>query len=440
MLLISFLFVGQIRAEIKKLNIDDAIKTALNNSFDAKTAKLSTQKAEAAVDEAFGNALPSLSISGQYTRNLQSPVFFMPNFFQNKMNETIAVKIGSDNAFQAAASVTQILFNSAVFTAVGTSKIYADASRDQRAGTFSKTIASVKKAFYGVLLAKEFSEAIQTSFKNANDNLKSVKALFDEGMIAEYDKIRAEVGVENIRPMMLQADAALANARNGLKMVLGVDMKDSIEVIGELAPPKDDIEIDENKALSTLTESNFDLQSLEKLKRVNQDIVSMRRSEYYPTIALFGNYVYQGQSNTFDFQTAKSSAVGINLSLSLFQGFQSNARVQQAQIDYETTDVRAKQLEEGLKMQLKNTLLQLKIAKSKMEAQSKTVSQAERGYEIALIRYKEGIGSQMEINDADNALVQSKVNKAQSVYEYISSLADYENLLGIMNNKYFTSK
>lgn len=426
-------------SEVKKYSLEEAIKTALINSYETKAAKLSTRKAEAAVDEAFGTALPSINVSGQYTRNLQSPVFFMPNFFQNKPNEIVSVKVGADNSFQAVASLQQILFNSAVFTAIGTSKIFADASKNQSAGVTTKTIASVKKAFYGVLLAKEFYSAIQTSFKNANDNLVTVKALFNEGMIAEYDKIRAEVGVENIRPIMLQAEAALANASNGLKMVMGIDMKENIEIDGNLTPEEFNAP-EESQIFQTLLSSNFDLQSVEKMKRVNQDIVSIRKSEYYPTLALFGNYVYQGQSNTFDFQTANSASVGLNLSLSIFQGLQTNARVQQAQIDFETTETKAKQLEEALIMQMKNTLLQIKLAKSKIDAQSQTVNQAQRGYEIAVIRYKEGTGSQMEINDADNALVQAKVNQAQAVFEFNSSVADYENLIGKIDNKYLNSK
>lgn len=439
-LLAFLIFIYGTNAATIKLTIDDAIKTALANSYDTRTSKLSVEKAEAQVDEALGTALPTLSLSANYTRNLLLPVFFFPNVFQNKPNEIMAIKVGADNSFQTSLNLQQILFNSAVFTAIGTSKIYADASKHLSAGVYSKTIAGVKKAFYGVLLAKEIQGALELSFKNANENLKTVQAMFNEGMIAEYDKIRAEVAVENIRPMMLQAQAAVSNATNGLKMAMGTSMNDSLEVVGELSQPVDNADFDEIKSIMTLLESNPDLQSLEEMKKVNMDLVSIKKSEYYPTIALFGNYMYQGQSNTFDFMTAKSSLVGLNFSLSLFQGLQTNARVQQAKIDYMTIETKAKQLEEALKMQLKNTLFQIQISKSKLAAQTQTVNQAQRGYDIAGIRYKEGIGSQMEINDADNALIQAKVNKFQAIYEFITALADYDYLMGKVESKYLNEK
>ncbi len=439
MLFISICIIpaGGLFSAVRTFSIEDAVKTGLNNNLEIKTARLAAQKADAAVDEALGNAYPSLSVSGQYTRNLKVPVFFMPNVFAGKPDEIITVAVGSDNAFQAAAQVTQILFNSAVFTGIGTSKIYSKVTLDQYRGAASKTITDIKKAFYGVLLAKEFNQAMATGFKNGSENVETVKKLFEEGMIPEFDKIRAEVALDNIKPMLLQSEAAVQNALNGLKMMLGVNMSDSIDVEGGLEMPDAGSQINEEEALKNMIANNYNLQALSKVRKVNEDLIAIQKSEYYPTLALFGNYVYQGQSNTFEFQTATSSAVGLNLSLSLFQGLQTNARVQQAKIELQTTDMKLKQLEEALKLQLKNAILQLQISKAKVDAQQRTVEQAQRGYEISLIRYKEGTGSQMEINDADGALVQAKVNKSQAIYEYITSVSDFENLTGTIPSKYF---
>ena len=439
LLLISILIIPSrgLFPAVRTFNIEDAVKTGLSNNLEIKTAQLAAQKAQAAVDEALGNAYPSLSVSGQYTRNLKVPVFFMPNIFAGKPDEIITVAVGSDNAFQAAAQVTQILFNSAVFTGIGTSKIYSKVTQDQYRGAASKTITDIKKAFYGVLLAKEFNKAMATGFKNGSENVETVKKLFIEGMIPEFDKIRAEVALDNIKPMLLQSEAAVQNALNGLKMMLGINQTDSIDVEGGLEMPDIATEFNEEAALKNMMANNYNLQALSKVRKVNEDLISIQKSDYFPTLALFGNYVYQGQSNTFDFQTATSSAVGLNLSLSLFQGLQTNARVQQAKIDLQTTDMKYKQLEEALKLQLKSAMLQLQISKAKVDAQQRTVEQAERGYEISLIRYKEGTGSQMEINDADGALVQAKVNKSQAIYEYITSVTDFENLTGTIPAKYF---
>lgn len=436
LVLIFFSFTLKNYSQTKVYTLDEALKTAVENSFDTKNAKLGLEKANAAVDEAFGTAMPSVNLTGQYQRNLKVPVFFMPNFFAGKPNEIVSVEMGAKNSFTTVASFTQILFNSAVFTAIGTSKIFTKASSNQYYGTISKTLNNVRKAYYGVLLAKSFNTAMNNAFKNGSENVEMVKKLYNEGMIPEFDKIRAEVALENLKPTLLQSESAVQNAMNGLKLAMGISVSDNIDVTGELEIPTQIPEIDENSELASLQRNNYDLLSLSQMINVNKDIIAMRKSEYYPTIALTGNYMYQGQSNTFEFLTAQSSSVGLNFSLSLFNGLQSTSRVQQAKIDLQTSETKFKQLEEVLKMQLKNSVLQIKYAKSKVEAQEKTVEQAQRGYEISLIRYKEGIGSQMEINDADNALTQAKVNKFQAIYELISAISDYENLTGKVDNKY----
>ncbi len=420
-----------------KINLDKAITTAIKYNYEARTAKYSIEKADQAVREALGNALPSLSVNANYTRNIQSPVFFLPDFQNPGSGKLTPIKVGSDNSFQTVASLNQIIFNSAVFTGLGTAKIFSAASREQYKSTISKTVSNVKKAFYGALLAKEFLEVMKMSLKNAEENLKSVDALFREGFIPEYDKIRAEVAVENIRPAILQAENAYNNALNALKLEMGVNINEKIDLEGELKIPEDS-EINIKKiSPEELANYNFDLKTFQLQKKVSEDLIEIEKSDFYPTVALFGNYIIQGQSNTLDFLTAKSLAVGINVSLSIFKGYQTDARTQQAKIDYMIFDERYKQLVELLKMQLDNSLNQMEIALNRIKVQQNTVKQAELGYNIATIRYKEGTGSQVEINDADTALRQARLNKTQAIYDFLVAKSDYENLIADIDKRYF---
>lgn len=420
-----------------KINLDEAITAAVKYNYEAKAAKYSIEKADQAVREALGNALPSLSVNANYTRNLQSPVFFLPDFQNPSSGKLNPIKIGADNSFQTVANLNQIVFNSAVFTGLGTAKIYSAASREQYKSVISKTVSNVKKAFYGALLAKEYLDVLKMSLKNAEENLKSVEALFQEGFIPEYDKIRAEVAVENIRPAILQAENNYNSALNALKLEMGMNINEKIELVGELKIPEDS-EINLKKiSPDELANYNFDLKAFQLQKQVSKEIIEIEKSDYYPTVALFGNYIIQGQSNTFDFLTAKSLSVGINLSLSIFKGFQTDARTQQAKIDYMIVDERYNQLYEVIKMQLDNAINQMEIALTRIQVQQNTVKQAELGYNIATIRYREGTGSQVEINDADTALRQARLNKSQAIYDFLVARSDYESLIGDIDKRYF---
>jgi outer membrane protein TolC len=259
-------------------------------------------------------------------------------------------------------------------------------------------------------------------------------------MIPEYDFIRAKVGVENLKPSVLQAENGYINALNALKMFMALDINDSIEIEGELKSFVKEGNFTEDELLNKSIQNNYDLKSLAIQKNVAEDFVTIRKSEYYPTLSAFYNYMFNGLSNKFNFINAQSSSFGLNLSMSIFQGFQSQARVEQANIDYLTLKDRYSQLKDALRLQITSALLQLTTAKERMKAQDENVSQAERGSEISRIRYKEGVGSQVEINDADVALIQASINRSQSVFDYLSAYADLDNLTGNVENRYIKMK
>ena len=115
------------------LTLEQALKVAVENNRELKSARMDMEKSDYRVNEAIGTALPNISASGQYSRALKKSVFFLPGFFVDPKapaDKIIAVEIGADNSLQFGFQATQILFNSAVFTGVGTAKIYQQASRD----------------------------------------------------------------------------------------------------------------------------------------------------------------------------------------------------------------------------------------------------------------------------------------------------------------------
>lgn len=426
---------SELYSQVRKLTLNEAVELALERNYDAQTAKLEVKKAEARKSEAVGHALPSLSVNATYINNLLKPKFFLPNFANPGSKELVPVEIGSNNAFTASAEFSQILFNSAVLTGIGTAKIYHEVSKEQYKSALNKTIANVRRNFYAVLLSKGVVDIMETTIGNARKNLVSVELMYKEGFIPEFDLIRARTSVQNLEPELLNARNNYNNLLNTFKMILAIDVRDSIELVGNI----EQIQVtlpDIKDVYEELKTVNYDLRAMAKLKQLNDEMINIYESEYYPTLVLFGNYQYQGQSNTWDFQTVNSASVGLGLSLSLFQGLQTNNRVQQAKIDYLTTNERYNQLYESIKLGLNNAYQRLNFATEKIEAVTGNIEQAARGYEIAEIRYKEGIGSQVEINDANTALANANLGYIQSLYDYLDAVIEIESIIGAVPNKY----
>ncbi len=430
----SLMYPPQISAQMK-LTLDRAIELAVEKNYDAKKARLAVQKAEARKDEALGNALPTINIDAGYTNNLLKPKFFLPDFTNPGSGELHPVEIGSNNAFKTSAKLTQILFNSAVFTGIGTAKIYYEASKEQYKSSLTKTISAVRKSFYGVLLAKELVKTFDTVLAAANRNLYVTEKMHQEGFVPEFDLIRAKTSVKNLEPELLNAKLNYYQLLNLFKFNLGLDVNDSVELVGEIkienyrVPSLDSL-------VNILDEVNYDLKALALVQEVQERKINVYKSGYYPALYLFGEYRYEGQSNDWNFQTFSSASVGIGLSYTLFNGLQTTYQVEQAKVDYLTSIEQYKQTYNALKMQLTNAFNKLETAHQKVKINEGNIDRARRGYEIAEIRYQEGTGSQVEINNAITALANAKLNFLKAAYDYLQATIELQELMGIVPDKY----
>ena len=446
-----FLIQGSVFAQTKTLTLDEAINTALKNNRDIIIAALNVTKAEAAVDEAFGYALPSVDVSANFSHFLQKPKMSFPDFEALLTNATYGIlfdegvlpvdnskfrpmdnklqSFAQTNNYEAKLQLTQTLFNSAVFNGIGASKIYVDLSKEELKRIISETILNVKKAFYGVLLTKNLYEITNLSFLNAQNNLSNVKAYQKEGLVSEFDLLQAEVRVENIRPVLLQMENALKNAKDGFKIILGVEQSEDIDVVGgfEYEPF---IIPSVGETVEHALQTNYSLKSLKIKRDVDEAFIDLDLAEYWPSLYGFANYSYAGSSDNLKFNNYSSAMVGVTFSINLFMGGQTKNRVEQSQIAVKQTEHQIGMFEDFISSQVKQKLNELKRVEALVEAQERNVNLATRAYEIATIRYKEGTGNQLEIENADIALRQARTNRLQAVYDYIVAKSELDQLLG----------
>lgn len=458
-LIVVLILSSQIFSQQKTITINDAINLALKNNTDIKVALLNVQKANAAVDEAFGYALPTVDFSANFSHFIEKPRMPFPDFAALLRNATYAIlfdeniiprdnrkflpletklqSFAQTNNFQTQIQVTQTLFSSTVFRGIGASQIYYNLSKAELNNQISKTVLSVQNAFYGALLLKKISEITEASFINANENLKNVESLFKQGLVSEFDLLQAQVAVENIRPVLLQMKNNFKNALDGLKLLIGLPQTEDIDIVGEFEYKSEELPTESNLVTEAL-QSNFGIKSLELKKQVDKEFIQLDVSEYWPNLYAFGNYTYSGSSDQWKFQTYSQMTVGVGLSINLWKGNRTKNRVEQATITYKQTEEMLNQYKNFLVTQVRSKLNELNRIKSLIEVQSKNVNVAERAYEISKIRYKEGTGSQLEIQNADLALKQARTNYIQSIHSYMINKFELEQILGKTSPSYLS--
>ena len=417
------------------LTIDKAVTIALQKNYDIKIAQLSVDKAQEQITEAYAGAWPKLSLNGQYTRNLKSPVLFIPpNTPFNPTPNTLTFSIGAKNSYNLGLSLSQTIFDPRLGTAISIAKKYSKYSDLNTESARDDVIAEVKETFYNVLLSKKLVNVNEESYKVAQANYENTGALYKQGVASEYDYLRAEVQLANVKPQLIQARNSLQLAKNALKNLLAMDLDTRIDVEGEFKVEKISQDLME-RSNELLKEKNPALLQMSLQKLMLEENVNIEKAAYLPSLSAFGSYDWQTQDNTFkfsDYNWANTITVGLQLTYTLFDGFKRSARIQQAKIDVENLEVTRNKTEAGLKISLMQSKLKMGEALDRIQAQEKSVQQAQRALEIAQTRYKEGVGTQLEILDTQNSLTQTRINYEKAVYDFLIAKTEWEKVLGII--------
>lgn len=415
------------------LTLDSALALALGQNRDIMIADKDRYRADAQISEAWAGAMPQISLTGLYTRNIMLPVLFLPpNTAFNPGNSTETLELGSNNSYLLGATFSQVLFSRKVGTALDIAHTYHDYSEEGYRAATQNVYLAVKKAFYGVLLARELAGANREGLDVVRSNVENVRLQYKNGNAAEYDLLRAEVELANTEPLQISADNALLLSLNALKNVLAIPLDTEIDVAGGFAfedVPEGMFRDAAREALS----SNPAIVQLALQEDMLEKNISIERANYFPTLSLIGSYQYQTQDNTFAFRNyfwATSLNIGLQVSFPLFDGFRTGARTEQAMIDRDKVHYARLKAEEGIRIQLQAAELGMGEAKKRIAGQERNIAQAEKAVRISQTRYRSGVGTQLELMDSQVAMTRARAAYARAMYDFLVAKAEWENISG----------
>lgn len=443
------------------LTLEDALRMALSRSRDLEDARLAYRNAEAQVREAWGSVYPTMDLSATFVRNLSVPTSFVPAVFFDPdapPDQLVPVQFGADNQWNFAIRAEQTVFQASVFLGLSAAERYRALQREGVRGRAHQVATRVRLAYYDVLLAQEAMRLNEESVRRVRKVLDETRAMNRAGLAADYDVLRLEVELANLEPNVRRARNAVAAAKRALAVELAVESLDSVEVAGSLAA-MDLVTIAENddanrgvlrfaglaeaeseaeEVVQLALAHRSDLRQLELLERLRATEVRVERSEYLPRISVFGSYSIAAQENGapefFGEPGARAYGrqVGVQVSLPLFAGFKRPARVAQRQAALRQVQAQYRLAAARAETEVRTLLDQVEEARARAQAQRQAVSQARRGFEIASAQYREGIGSQLEVTDAEVALRQSEFNYAEAVYDYLAARARLDEATGMV--------
>jgi outer membrane protein TolC len=362
-------------------------------------------------------------------------VMFMPESFAALMGGQRFMEMGYKNSYAGAISAQLPLVNFTIWQNLKNKQTEIDLIIEKTRASKIEMRKQVKDAYFALLLTKSSLNVLEKSYTNALETLKNIENSYKQGVVSEYDYIRAQVSVNNLNPTLINARNSLDLAKMQLKMILSLPSNINIIVNEELDTYSNKIH-----SVNTLDINNALVENTE-LKQMDLNIISLRNqlklinTQHLPSLTATGNYIYQTQSEDFkfkDYHWVSSASIGLNLNIPLFAGMTKINQAKQVKISINALELQKDYLKEGMSLSVQAAVNSMNAAKEQLIANKDAIKQAQRGYEIAKVRYEVGTGTLLELNDSELSMTQSNLNYQQSLYNYLSAQANLEKVMGVI--------
>jgi outer membrane protein len=394
------------------LSVEKVREVALEFNRDYLTAQQEIDKAESDIIRARAGALPDLRLNASYDRNLKIGSMFL---------DTVEIKTGFKNAFGASLSLRQAIWQGGkVFTAWAIAREYKKYAKERAAQVSREVVYNADVLFYSAVLAKSRLAVLEKAFETDSCNLDVVEKLYSQGLVSEYEVLRARVEKANLRPQILRAESELRLSQKRLASFIGMDLNEAIVLL----EAQGDTSLVQLPPLAVLTDTAMsnrpDVRQSEHLTSMARKAIKVAKGGFYPSVDAVSTYAWQSQSDRFTMKDNESQSwsVGISVSMPLFNGGSTFGDVKQRKAEYEETRLAAAQLKDNIRLEVEQAYDQILQAKKALDIQGETIAQAEEGLKIANLRYETGVGTQLEVLSAQTALTQARQAAAEATFSF----------------------
>lgn len=435
-LLLSGAAIPATAQDATPMSLQDCVDYALRNSDTIKNARLNVQKQQAINDQLKSAALPQVNFSAQFNYFPNPQKTLVPGIFAGgSADEYIPVQFTPAYGSTVSLSASQALVDGSLFVALKARKTILDAVRQAEQLTAEGLKYQIQRAYFAAVIQQLQFNTLAGILKNTRESAADVETLYQNGYAEKIDVDRSQVQLTNLASDSIRTGAFLDMGLQGLKYLIGMDIATPI-VLTDTAL---DIHLKEAMELLSMqleytqrTEYNL----LSKFKELDE--ANIRRYKYsaFPTLHLIGNMGYNYGSNDFtdlyQFRTnyLYSTLVGLQLNVPVFSGLRRVNQVKEAEINLEKTNNNLHNLKLALDMQAAQSQTALKNALLAADVQKRNLALASSVVDLSRKKYKAGVGSNVEVNQAQTELFLAQNNYFSALLDVVIAESEAKRALG----------
>jgi outer membrane protein TolC len=419
-------------AQEQKISLQDAVTLANQHNAEIKAGAVGVLNSKQQKTIARSLYLPSVVVAGQANHYFQRNPFF--GFGTENLSEKIPYgRFGGEDQLSATITAVQPVFNPQAIPSIQNSRLKERESEVRLQGTQVATLSLVKKTYLQILVLKERLKLQEESIRRNQRALQDARSLFLQGKALRVDTLRAYTSVKNQEPELLKLRYAVETGELELKTLIGLDSKLDIQLTDSLFIPDPGSIPDEESLYREAKNNSPEFQLVALREQIHEQQISVAAASRLPVLSAIAQYQLQSQTNNFEYGKAyypSSSFVGLQLSVPLFNGFSTEAKVKQARLAKEEPNILATQSYDQLKARVHTLVADSHESLERLKTTAGVKETAEISYNIIQYRYKNGISSRLELADAEFELNTAQSNYLEAVYDYFSSRIELLKIAG----------
>jgi outer membrane protein TolC len=432
-------------ADTLRLSVEDAVTLAQRQSDEVGLAAAQADVADARFGAARANALPQLRLNSTYT-----------HVYESARGQAVGSVFNQPNTYTINANLSQTLFQGGklVNAARSASELREAARFDEREQRALVTL-EVQRAYLQALYTARIAALQDTNLALATSRLTQVEQFERAGQAARYDVLRARVERANIEPLAIQAHSEQELALLDLKRVLNVPIGQPVVLTSR---------IDAGAAAAVLAQladtaavlDRASVRAAERTVAARRLDISVARADYFPTISAFIQSGYSAFPLTGQgFPTTRGSLAesfcptgsapgrlcqnggffsdrqaGVNVSVPLFDGFRVKSNVDLAQAQERLAELELRQQREAVAVEVAQARAELRRAQAVFSARQQNSDEAAEAFRLASLRFSRGLSTQLEVSDAQLALLTAESTEARATYDLFLASAGLARALG----------
>ncbi len=397
----------------RRVTLDQAVTIAMQNNPALTQSRSSLDQARYSRLTAYGNFLPSFSAGYGYSNSSSARL----DVTQQSLTRT-------SYSFQLSGSY-DLFTGLRRFSQMKSANLNVEAQQASYRQSRYQTLLDVKTAYFNAVATRDLVAVQSATVKRQQDQLDFVRQQLQLGRSTRSDLLSSEVDLNNAKLALLNAQNAARASTFQLAQALGVDQR--VAPVAEATLEIHTLTYDRQQLQSIAQSQAPSVQSARASYQSAQAQVSSAKSAYLPNLTFSGGWAWQNR----DFPPENRSwSIRLTGSIPLFNGFQRESQLFQAQAQADAAQAQERSAELALRTNIDNAYNQVLTAVSGGDLAQKSVELSQENLRVTQERYRLGLATILDLQQAQINLQQAQVNLVQRKFDYQIGLAQLEALLG----------